>query len=104
MKSEEETQYKPQARCRYHHLCGLYNNDVLSSEVEIAMCGRGRSVGADYEPYIPDPKEFKPCDDYAFLPGTVCDAYQRYEDSELIADMVNNTRSAINALDKHGYW
>jgi len=91
---EQLHQFKPEAKCRYYHLCTLYNNGVLSVDVEIAMCGRLNPIDQNYVPFAPEPAEFIPSKRYHFkTPGGTCDAFLRYTLSELISEIMKTAKS-----------
>ncbi len=104
-----EEQFKPEAKCRYHGECTLYNHDALSLEAELTMCGRSRLVDKDYLPQVPEPKKFRPSERYAFEdPGGTCDAFLRYAEGELISAMRTKLHSFQELFDeylqKHKHW
>lgn len=101
--------FKQGAKCKYHHLCDLFNNSVIKSEIEESMCGIGQEVDPDYvpkTPKVPD-REFKPTKRYGFGSGLECDSYTRYKDQAIVTEIVEHLRSAEklrDLVDKHGYW
>lgn len=98
--------YKSGAKCKYHSLCSLYNNNVLSSNVEKEMCKIGLPVDESYEPEVPESEDFLPSADYAHGPGGTCDAYLYYRDNEMIpkiTELIEKAHSIEKILDKYDY-
>ena len=100
---DEEGEFKPEARCRYHSVCKLYNNDVLPLNTELIMCGRGHEIDKDYLPQIPEVADFQPVQDYPADPAGNCDAYMRYIESGLIRQVRESLEGMRELLKEHGY-
>ena len=99
-----EGEFRESAKCKYHHLCKLYNNGVLTEHMEVEVCGRGKPVDKNFEPQIPETSKFFPCEEYAHGAGGTCDSYMRYEDSKIVSSLVDHLVSLEKLVDKHGYW
>ena len=95
---------KPIAKCKYCRLCTLYNNGILSEEIEIEMCGKGFATEGEYVPEIPSPDEFHPVEGYESDPGGRCDAFTGYEGNEVIKEMGGLIQQLQGLLEERGYW
>lgn len=105
VKPRGEDEFKPEAKCKYHHCCALYNLDALSPELEIKMCGRGQPVEKNYEPQIPLPSEFKPANGFYHGPNEeTCTAFMRFKDLDLIIAIRDHLGIQKELFEKHGYW
>ncbi len=72
------------AKCRYHSQCGLYQLEILGSDVQIDMCGEGERINGGYVPLIPLRGQFKE----SLQERKVCDSFSGYlraETEETIA-------------------
>lgn len=103
---DTEGNWKASARCRYHHLCSLYNNSVLEDSIEISMCGKDNPAETEFEPTIPEvpDSDFKPTKNYAHGPGGICDAFLHFYDSEVLGNLESNISKLGSIFDNHKYW
>ena len=96
--------FKPFGKCQYSGQCFLYNGNALTPDVEKEMCGRGQDINKDYKPYVPEPKNFTPTEDFEFenVHG-ICDAFHFYENFKLISGLRKHVNSMQKALKEKGH-
>ena len=99
-----EKNSKPNAKCCYHHLCSLFNNDVLTKIVEQEMCGSNQKPDIDFKPKATEPAHFSPTEHYPHGSGEICDAFMRFKDSKLIEVVREQLGILQKHYEKHGYW
>ena len=97
--------FKPGAKCQYSGQCFLYNGNTLPFEVEIKMCGRNQETDKNYKPYVPEPENFTPTEDFEFENAHgICDAFHFYDNYKLISKLRKYVNYMQKALKEKGHW
>ena len=97
--------YKQDGKCQYSKQCFLYNGNALFPEIEKKMCGQGQEIDRNYEPYIPEPENFTPTEDFDFENAHgICDAFHFYNNFQLISKLRKYVASMEEALKEKGHW